>query len=103
MGRLATKVAYILQGKHKPTFNKSIDDGDHVVVINMKHAVLTGKKWLQKKYRWHTGWPGGLKVNSILSTRFKALRNNPSEKHGPGTQREYLKMQLWGCFQKIKY
>ena len=59
-GRLAGFISLILQGKTKPIFHPSVDVGDHVVVINTKEIVLTGRKWDQKLYRHHTGYPGGL-------------------------------------------
>ncbi len=61
LGRTAATVATLLRGKHKPTFTPNIDGGDHVVVINCKDAVLTGKKLEQKYYRHHSGWVSGLK------------------------------------------
>jgi large subunit ribosomal protein L13 len=61
LGRLASKISYLLQGKHKPTYTRNIDNGDYVVVTNIKKIILTGKKWDQKVYRYHTRWPGGLK------------------------------------------
>ena len=61
MGRLASQIARVLQGKDKPTFHPARDDGDVVVVINVADAALTGRKWDNKVYRWHTGYPGGLK------------------------------------------
>ena len=61
LGRLATEVAKILSGKNKPTYTPFIDTGDYVVVINASKMVLTGKKLDEKKYRYHTGFPGGLK------------------------------------------
>eukprot|EP01027_Heterolobosea_sp_BB2_P025314 GEZU01038846.1.p1 GENE.GEZU01038846.1~~GEZU01038846.1.p1 ORF type:complete len:157 (+),score=25.74 GEZU01038846.1:26-496(+) len=60
-GRLAARIVPLLIGKHKPTYNPSIDSGDHVVVLNSKYVHLTGDKWDRKVYRWHTGYPGGLK------------------------------------------
>ena len=59
-GRLAGFIGQILQGKTKPIFHPSRDLGDHVVVINTKDIVLTGKNWDKKLYRHHTGYPGGL-------------------------------------------
>ena len=59
-GRLAAFISTILQGKTKPIYHPSLDAGDHVVVINTKDIVLSGKKWDQKLYRHHTGYPGGL-------------------------------------------
>lgn len=61
LGRLSTQVATILRGKHKPTYTPHVDTGDFVVIINADKVVLTGKKLDQKMYRWHTGYPGGLK------------------------------------------
>lgn len=61
LGRLASRVARLLIGKHKVRYTASLDCGDHVVVINAAQVRLTGKKLDQKIYRWHTGYPGGLK------------------------------------------
>ncbi len=61
LGRLASKIAHILQGKHKPTYTPHLDTGDFVVVINAEKIVLTGKKWTQKQYKHYSGYPGGLK------------------------------------------
>ena len=61
LGRLATKVASVLRGKHKPTFTPNVDTGDFVIVINKDKVVLTGKKMEDKFYRYHTGYIGGLK------------------------------------------
>ena len=61
LGRVASQVASILRGKHKPTFTPHVDGGDFVVVVNASKVVLTGKKLDQKYYRYHTGYVGGLK------------------------------------------
>ncbi|HHU52166.1 MAG TPA: 50S ribosomal protein L13 [Firmicutes bacterium] len=61
LGRLATTIANILRGKHKPEFTPHVDCGDHVIVINAEKVVLTGKKLDQKKYITHSMYPGGLK------------------------------------------
>ena len=61
LGRLATKVAAILRGKHKPTFTPNVDTGDFVIVLNTDKVVLTGKKLEDKFYRYHSGYIGGLK------------------------------------------
>lgn len=61
VGRLATEVAHILMGKHKPSYTPFLDTGDHVIVINASKVVLKGNKLDDKLYRHHTGWPGGLK------------------------------------------
>jgi large subunit ribosomal protein L13 len=61
VGRLATIIANRLRGKHKTSFTPHMDCGDNVIVINCEKAVFTGKKVQQKKYYWHTGFPGGIK------------------------------------------
>ncbi|SRR5579884_981206 len=60
LGRVASKAAKVLMGKHKPTYTPFLDTGDHVVVINAAKVRLTGNKEEQKIYRRHTGYPGGL-------------------------------------------
>ena len=73
LGRLATIVANRLRGKHKPTFTPHVDDGDNVIIINADKVKLTGKKYTDKKYYWHTGYPGGIKertARAILEGRF---------------------------------
>lgn len=64
LGRLATKLATVLRGKHKPTFAPNLDNGDYVVVINAEKVVLTGDKLQKKFYHRHSGYPGGLKSYS---------------------------------------
>ncbi len=59
LGRLASKVAKIIRGKHKPDFTPHVDCGDNVIVINAEKINLTGKKWDSKEYIRHTGYPGG--------------------------------------------
>lgn len=61
VGRLATKLATLVAGKHKPTYLPNVDDGDSVVVLNVDKVKFTGNKWAQKLYRSHSGYPGGLK------------------------------------------
>ena len=61
LGRLATRVATVLRGKHKPTFTPHTDTGDHVIVVNADKVVLTGRKREQKTYYRHSGYMGGLK------------------------------------------
>lgn len=61
LGRLATQVATVLRGKHKPQFSPHLDVGDHVVVINAERIHLTGRKMTDKIYRWHSGYIGGLR------------------------------------------
>src|SRR5580700_3086482 len=61
LGRLASKAAMLLQGKHKPTYTPFLDTGDHVVVVNAAKVKLTGRKEDQKIYRQHSGYEGGLR------------------------------------------
>jgi large subunit ribosomal protein L13 len=56
VGRLASDIAMILMGKHRPSYTPHVDTGDFVVVINAEKVVFTGKKWKQKQYTWYTGW-----------------------------------------------
>lgn len=69
LGRLASRVAILLRGKHKPTFTPHMDVGDFVVVVNADKVALTGNKWKQKLYIHHSGYPGGLK--SISAEKMK--------------------------------
>ena len=61
LGRLASEVAMILSGKRKPIYTPHVDTGDYVIVLNADKIKLTGQKWSDKKYIYHTGYPGGLK------------------------------------------
>jgi large subunit ribosomal protein L13 len=61
LGRLATRIATVLRGKHKPTYTPHLDLGDHVVVVNADKVVLTGTKAEQKLYHSHSGFPGGIR------------------------------------------
>lgn len=73
VGRLATVLAKVLRGKHKPIFTPHIDTGDHVVVINADKVVFTGRKWEKKKYYWHTGHPGGIKertARNVIESKY---------------------------------
>jgi len=90
VGRVATRIARILRGKDKPEFTPHADIGDFVVVINADKVNLTGKKWTQKTYYWHTPYPGGLK--SIKAE--KLFKENPEE---------ILKKAVWGMLPKNKW
>ena len=61
LGRMASKVAKILRGKHKTNFTPHVDCGDNVIVLNAGQVALSGNKWADKEYIWHTGYPGGQK------------------------------------------
>ncbi len=69
LGRLATRIATVLRGKHKPTFTPHVDTGDFVVVVNASAVRLTGKKLDQKKYYRYSGYPGGLKATGAREVR----------------------------------
>ena len=75
LGRVATEVAVLLRGKHKPTFTPNQDVGDYVIVLNCKDAVLTGHKLDQKVYRHHSGFIGGMK-----ETTARVMMANTPEK-----------------------
>ncbi len=73
LGRLAALVASRLRGKHKPTYTPHVDCGDHIIIINAEKIALTGNKVSDKKYYWHTGYPGGIKertADAFLNSRF---------------------------------
>src|SRR3970040_2188567 len=73
LGRLASRAASILRGKHKTTFAPHLDVGDHVVVVNAEKIHLTGRKLQDKRYRWHSGYIGGLRDISAETL----LRSHP--------------------------
>jgi len=75
IGRLASELAQILRGKHKPQYAPHLDVGDHVVVINARKIAITSKKPEQKMYHSHSGYPGGIKSES-----FNSLRQRKPEK-----------------------
>jgi large subunit ribosomal protein L13 len=75
VGRLASQVVRILRGKHKPTYCPNYDCGDYVVIINAGDVKFTGDKTKQKHYKWHTGYPGGLKQKSVRDL----LQSKPEE------------------------
>lgn len=75
LGRLASRIAHILRGKHKPYFTPNVDCGDYVIVINAEKVRLTGKKYTDKIHYWHTGYAGGLKQISYG----ELLEKNPEK------------------------
>ncbi len=74
LGRLASEIAQIVRGKHKPIFSPSVDAGDYVVVVNAERIHVTGDKLDQKIYYRHSGYPGGLKEVSLR----RMLENHPT-------------------------
>ena len=87
IGRLASEVAQILRGKHKPQYAPHLDVGDHVVVINASKISITSKKSEQKMYHSHSGFPGGIKSES-----FNSLRQRKPEK--------IIERAVWGMLPK---
>ena len=75
LGRVASEIATVLMGKSKPYFVSNLDCGDYVVVINAEKIKVTGKKELQKKYSRHSGYPGGLREETLMDLR----RRNPTD------------------------
>ncbi len=71
LGRLATEVASVLKGKHKPTYTPHVDSGDYVIVVNAEKIILTGKKWDKKMYYSHSGYNGGLTSTSAKDVMAK--------------------------------
>ncbi len=71
LGRLASQIAYVLRGKHKPTYTPHMDDGDNVIVINAKEVKVTGTKELTKLYHRHSGYFGGLYTSNVQEVRTK--------------------------------
>mgnify|MGYP000082484008 FL=1 len=71
LGRLATEVASVLKGKHKPTYTPHVDSGDYVIVLNAEKIKLTGKKWDKKMYYSHSGYNGGLTSTSAKDVMAK--------------------------------
>jgi large subunit ribosomal protein L13 len=74
VGRVASLAAHLLQGKHKGIYTPYIDTGDHVIVVNVKKAKLTGRKEEQKMYRYHSGYDGGLREERAKDVRAKHPR-----------------------------
>ncbi len=72
LGRVASQVATILRGKHKPIYTPHMDTGDHVIIVNASKVRLTGNKRQDKFYAWHSGYPGGFK--SIIAGKLLAQR-----------------------------
>jgi large subunit ribosomal protein L13 len=73
VGRLCAKIALVLRGKHKPNYTPHVDCGDNVIVINADKVRFTGKKWAEKEYVRHTGYPGGQRIETAAAL----MRKNP--------------------------
>ncbi len=96
LGRLATLVANILRGKHKPIFSQDVDVGDFVIVLNADKIKVTGKKLTDKLYQKHTHRPGGLKVRTLKWM----LENKPEEVIELAVERMLPKNRLQKRFMK---
>jgi large subunit ribosomal protein L13 len=83
LGRLASEVASVLRGKHKPEFTPFLDTGDYVIVINAAKLVLTGNKLDQKIYRYHTLYPGGMKETKARNMMGRAMYRKLKVYAGP--------------------
>ena len=90
VGKIATRIATLITGKHKPTYSPHMDHGDNVVVINAEKVKFTGRNYTQKLYRWHTGYPGGLKS---MTPKLISLRSRTGQKR-------LSSAQLKECFRK---
>lgn len=103
VGRLASQIALLLRGKHKAEFTPHIDTGDHVVVINAKDVVLTGKKRANDIFYWHTGYPGGIKQRTkeeMLSGKHpeRVLKNaihRMMPKESPLARKQLSKLRIY--------
>ncbi len=87
LGRLASEVARRLRGKHKPIFTPHMDTGDFIIVVNAEKVKMTGRKWDQKNYYHHSGYPGGIKS----MTASKMVEKKPEE---------LVKKAVWGMLPK---
>ncbi len=90
LGRLASKIATVLMGKHKPQFTPGVDIGDFVVVVNCERITVTGKKLDDKIYYHHTGYPGGIKEINLRDQ----LARHPER---------VIKSAVWGMVPHNKY
>ncbi|MBZ5603364.1 MAG: 50S ribosomal protein L13 [Acidobacteriia bacterium] len=101
LGRIASKAAMILQGKHKPSYTPFLDTGDHVVVVNAAKVRLTGQKEEQKIYRRHSGYPGGLteiQARKVRQTRPERMVEEAIQGMLPKTKlgkQMYRKLQVY--------
>jgi large subunit ribosomal protein L13 len=89
VGRMASRLATILQGKHKPAYSPNLDCGDYVIVINADKVVFTGKKQTQKKYISHTGYPGGQRERTpkqLMATKPEFIVENAIKHMLPRTR-----------------
>jgi large subunit ribosomal protein L13 len=89
VGRLATRISRVIQGKHKPSYTAHVDTGDFVVVINAEKVVFTGRKLDQKQYHHYSGYPGGLRsvtARKLLATKPERVLEAAVQGMVPGTR-----------------
>lgn len=96
LGRLATVIANVLRGKHKPYFQPDVDCGDYVIVLNADKFTVTGKKLTDKEYKYHTNTPGGLKVRTLEWM----IQNRPTRALELAVERMLPKNKLQKRFMK---
>ena len=94
LGRVASKAAHILRGKHKPTYTPHVDTGDFVVIINADKIRVTGKKLTDKEYYRHSGYPGGLKCETFE----EAMEKHPERVIEHAVKGMLPKNTRSGCF-----
>lgn len=103
LGRAASQIALRLKGKHKPMYSTHIDCGDNIIVINASKVKLTGRKLVNKKYFWHTGYPGGIKertAEEVIDGRFpervveKAVQRM-LDRDGPMGRKQLTKLYVY--------
>ncbi len=90
LGRLATRIAALLLGKHKPDYTPGVDNGDYVVVVNAERVRVTGRKLDQKMYYRHSGYPGGLRSVTLR----EQLKQHPER---------VIRSAVWGMLPKNAY
>ncbi len=102
LGRLASLIAARLRGKHKAIFTPHVDCGDNIVVVNADKVVLTGRKMQDKKYYWHTGYPGGIKertaekmISGKRPTRVLELAVKRMLPGGPLSRRQMKNLHIY--------
>jgi large subunit ribosomal protein L13 len=99
LGRLAARIAQVLQGKHKPSYTPHVDTGDFVVVVNAEKVAVTGRKMTDKKYYRASGYPGGLKETTLQ----ELLAKKPTEPVRLAVRRMLPKTKLGGqMLRKLK-
>lgn len=101
LGRMASEIAKILRGKHKPGYTPHVDCGDNVIVVNAEKVQLTGRKLTDKRYYWHTGYPGGIKdrtAGQLMETHPERVVHKAVERmvpRGPLGRRQMSNLRVY--------